>query len=433
MVYFYKQYADTFEESLRSAFDLAISHIYMSNFYRKPISDYGHHEAKYTAAKLIFGELFDDQDLLADGLTSLNLTLNRVQSVGMTEYGSLPWFWHWVQAYTAAWELTAIPEIKTTLAQLLDYLWNERSYYYLQGTWAGPHARGLTHDIPRDGNVLLDYVQFGDFTLPTEMPRTEYAGFLFYEAPQAARQRALDRAQPTEVTKLIPRRPHVEGAPLHSYVYITENYAVGGMWERIEEFDNEQQRFDLTFPLNQGDGVNLAYFFHPVNGYQEADPRHQSEFGEVLFHKQVVAALYPLPDSAANTIVGILPKGTWVQEGNALYGTYGSAYLAIYLMQAYELEEKEDRYVVTSEGSSNGVVIEVIGTKEATQRGITNLDQFTATLRSRQPVFSSNESLSVTYATLSDEVISLELPQHSLEQPVKKIQNQPVDFSRYIP
>ena len=34
---------------------------------------------------------------------------------------------------------------------------------------------------------------------------------------------------------------------LHSYVYITESFAIGGMWERIREFDNEQHRWDVAF------------------------------------------------------------------------------------------------------------------------------------------------------------------------------------------
>ena len=43
-------------------------HIYDSNFYRKPVTSYGHHEAKYTAAKLIFGQRYEDAALLDDGI-----------------------------------------------------------------------------------------------------------------------------------------------------------------------------------------------------------------------------------------------------------------------------------------------------------------------------------------------------------------------------
>ena len=93
MVYFYQRYSDNLSESLRSLFALALLHIYRSNFYRKPSEHYSHHEAKYTAAKLIFGELYDDKALLEDGCQSLRSTLNRVTTIGMSEYGGLPWFW----------------------------------------------------------------------------------------------------------------------------------------------------------------------------------------------------------------------------------------------------------------------------------------------------------------------------------------------------
>ena len=101
----------------------------------------------------------------------------------------LPWFWHWTQAFTCALELMEEPELKRELHELLDELWSLRTFYYLKGAWVGAHSRGWPHDAPRDANVLHDYVQFGDFSLP-EMPRTEYAGFLFHEAPEA------DRRQP---------------------------------------------------------------------------------------------------------------------------------------------------------------------------------------------------------------------------------------------
>ena len=150
MVYFYQRYSDNLSESLRNLFALALLHIYRSNFYRKPSEHYNHHEAKYTAAKLILGQLYEDMALLEDGCQSLRSTLNRVTSIGMSEYGGLPWFWHWVQAFTCAWELMKDGEIKAELARLLDYLWEVRSTYYLGGAWVGPHSRIWPHDMPKD-------------------------------------------------------------------------------------------------------------------------------------------------------------------------------------------------------------------------------------------------------------------------------------------
>ena len=154
MVYFYDQFSAVLSEPLQNAFEEALQHIYKSNFYRKKVEHYNHHEAKYTAAKLIFGQRYEDKDLLEDGIASLRLIQNRITSIGMSEYGGLPWFWHHIQAYTCAWQLMKDQDLKDELAQMLDYLWRVRSTYYLGGAWVGPHSRIWPHDMPRDTNVL---------------------------------------------------------------------------------------------------------------------------------------------------------------------------------------------------------------------------------------------------------------------------------------
>lgn len=391
MVYLYKQYGAVMDETLRSAFETALHHAYKSGYYRKPLKQYNHHEAKYTAAKLIYGQLYADAELLEDGLQSLRATLAFTKENGMLEYGSLPWFWHWVQAYTCAWELAEEgSELRAVLAELLDLLWEERSDYYLGGAWAGPHSRGQGHDIPRDANVLLDYVQFGNFALPAAMPRTEYAGFLFYEAPELARRKALSReVVPVEVKKLVPRLAGdgLLGSPHHSYVYITEHYAVGGMWERAAEFDNEQHRWDITLPLDavvSGSG-NQGYFFNPGDGSWDGDPRHQSEYCEVLLHENVVMALYPLPSEGE--IRGILPLGDWQYEERALYGFAGGVYWSVQLMLPYEVKVQAGGLLVSSRGIAGGVVVEVLHAEEAAALGVDSLEAFAAASRKAPAVF----------------------------------------------
>lgn len=220
-----------------------------------------HHEAKYTAAKLIFGQRFRDKELLEDGKQSLRDTLSLLRREGMAEYGCLPWFWHWTQAFTCALELAEEPELKQELYELLDELWSLRTSYYLKGAWVGAHSRGWPHDAPRDANVLHDYVQFGDFSLPEEMPRTEYAGFLFHKAPEAKRRLALNRSEPSEVRKVLMKSVDGEMRQLHSYAYVTEHYAAGGLWERVREFDNEQLRWMFSLPIRDGGKANQLYFF----------------------------------------------------------------------------------------------------------------------------------------------------------------------------
>lgn len=429
MAFFAANYKSHFDKTLTAEFDAALTHIYRSGFYRVPMHHFNHHEAKYTAAKLIFGQLFEDAELFEDGRSSLQRTLSHIQKQGMSEYGCLPWFWHWVQAFTCAWQMTDDASVKKTLGEMLDFLWNERAAFYLKGTWAGTHSRGLRHDIPLDGNVLHDYVQFGDFKLPEEMPRTEYAGFLYYAAPETARHTALNRNEPAEVKKTITKLAGADTIKLHSYAYITADFAAGGMWERYEEFDNEQHRWDITLPLGRQAGINQAYFFHPSGAYSNDDPRHQSRHTEVLYHKNTIIALYPIPEDVPNQIVGVLPKTDWQQERNVLLGQTGHVYFAVYLMQLYQLELLNDRCTVTSGGSRNGVVMEVMSNTTAARLGLNSFEAFAAEAKRNQPVWSSDESFAVQYITLEQAKLRISIDRHG--NPDKRINEQPIDFTGY--
>lgn len=429
IAFFTSRYRTHLDEKLVLALDSALVHIYQSGFYRQK-NIFGHHDAKYTAAKLIFGQLYEDAALTRDGLSNLQLTLAHVRKHGMSEYGSLPWFWHWVQAFTCAWHLINDPAIKKELSGMLDYLWNERASFYLKGAWVGAHCRGQKHDIPQDSNVLHDYVQFGNFELPAEMPRTEYAGFLYYEAPEAARLTALNRSVPTEVKKVITKQAEEGTSTLHSYAYITSEFAAGGMWERYAEFDNEQQRWDISLPLGESRGVNQGYFFHPAEPYTGNDPRHQTEHTEVLFHRSTIVALYPLPAGAVHQIVGILPSAEWMQESGVLLGQTDHVYWAVYIMKPYEVEQLTDRYVVTSKGSQNGVIMEAISHMDAGQKGLNSFEAFAAEARRNAPVWSSEGQLSVRYTSLDLSVLQLSVSGNGESE--KWINGQAIDFSDYM-
>lgn len=433
MVWFCKQYSGRFSAGLRMAFHTAIGHIYRSGFFRKPVLTFGHHEAKYTAAKLIFGKLFEDEELLEDGRHSLEITLAHIRAKGMPEYGSLPWFWHWVQAFTCARELEEDSGIKETLDEMLDFLWKERSQWYLKGAWAGAHSRGWPHDVPADGNVLHDYVQFGDFTLPAEMPRTEYAGFLYCEAPEQARSAALNRETAVEVFKqtekvvvcAADRQP-----ALHSYAYITADYAVGGMWERVEEFDNEQLRWAYSLPVGTAEGVNRLYFFHPGQGYHAGDPRHQSPYMVVLYHKSTVISLFPLPEGENTGIIGVLPKGEWIKQPSALFGSAGHVYFAVYLSHAYELIERPEYLEVSGTDMPGGVVVEAFSRSQAAELGIQGLEEFAAAAAQRAPKFTAGESLSAEYTSWTgNELVQLGTGGGAPAQ--AWVKGRPVSFGHY--
>ena len=436
LAYFNRKLGSLLSARLRVALHTSLGHIYRSKFYLKPVVTFGHHEAKYTAAKLIFGEMFEDDDLVEDGRQSLKSTLAHIRSKGMPEYGCLPWFWHWIQAFTCALELgEALDEdLQTTLKEMLDYLWKERAEFYLRGAWVGAHSRGWPHDAPLDRNVLHDYVQFGDFPLPDVMPRTEYAGLLFYEAPEKVRTLALNRKIPSEVAKVTekvvagdPNRQQ----PLHSYAYITEDYAAGGMWERVEEFDNEQLRWTFSLPINGLGGGNQLYFFHPGEGYKEGDPRHQSRYAEVLYHQSVIMAIYPIPEGEANTIIGVLPKGNWQQHPRAIYGRVEQVYIAVFLSHSYKIKEHTQYLEVTAEGTTCGVTVEAVSVKRAIEYGIGGLDEFAAVMSSKVPDFSTSLAvlLEMDYRSLEGDNLQLKAGENESVQ--RNINGSTLSFERY--
>ncbi|MEK3659650.1 hypothetical protein NSQ29_08790 [Paenibacillus sp. FSL F4-0236] len=435
MAYFCKRYGGALNAQLRIVLNTAFGHIYRSDFYRKPVITFGHHEAKYTAAKLIFGTMFADDVLVEEGRQSLKDTLTYIRSKGMPEYGSLPWFWHWIQAFTCALELvpTEDTDLITTLKDMLDHLWKVRAEFYLHGAWVGAHSRGWPHDVPGDANVLHDYVQFGDFKLSEAMPRTEYAGLLFYKAPDEALTAAMNRRTPVETTKItqkvVPADPNAQPL-LHSYAYITEDFAAGGMWERVEEFDNEQLRWTFSLPVNGEGGSNQLFFFHPGQGYNEGDPRHQSRYMEVLYHKNVVISLFPIPQGEKNTIIGVLPHGEWMQDPNALFGQVGDVYFAIYLSQSYQLQERPGYIEVTVQGMPGGVIVEAIGVKESAERGIIGLDAFVIAMAHNEPQFEMEGGLAAHYTTSNGERLHLSMVSES-EQPRALLNGVKISLENY--
>ncbi|AZK46790.1 hypothetical protein [Paenibacillus lentus] len=399
MVYFYHNYAKHMSCELAESFEAALRNVYKGNFYRKPLEHYGHHEAKFTAAKLIFGQKYNDQELIEDGRDSLRRTLEMIRKEGMAEYGALPWFWHWIQAFTCAFELMEDEGLKVELAEMLDYLWRLRASLYLKGAWVGAHSRGWPHDAPKDANVLHDYVQFGDFELPEKMPRTEYAGLLFRAAPESARSMALIRKQPSEVCSSIIKRVEGQRRVLHSYVYITEQFAAGGLWERVKEFDNEQLRWLFSLPVRSCGLGNQLYFFHPGDGFDPSgcDPRHQSEWMEVLYHQNVVIALYPLPGAVRDEVIGVIPEGEWLEEPEALYGKVEEAYFAVYLTGPYEIRQQDGYRLVVCRGRRGGVVVEAVGAAAANERGILDLGQFAGAMSQNHPRFTVDREFQVDY------------------------------------
>ncbi|WP_407272278.1 hypothetical protein [Radiobacillus sp. PE A8.2] len=432
LLHFYEDYKDTLSPDLKNLIKASLTAIYNSELRLRKPDEFSHHETKIFVMQLMYGQYFQNQEMINKGYDHINTVLEHVREYGLREYGSLPWLWHWIQSLDFARDYMKDESIKQTLTNLLDFMWKERTTFYMKGAWVGAHSRGLEHDIPSDENTLLDYIQFGDFPTPVSITRLEGAGFLSYQAPESIINIGVNRTVPVEVKKEIKlafdeENNHYDS--LHHYVYITSAYAIGGLWERTEEYLNEQHRWDISLPVGNQDSINQLYFFHPGEGNQEGDERHQSAQCEVLYHKNVVCALYQnLQASDHPYIIGYLPKGDWIAKDRAIYGETGDTYIAIHLQQPYNITEMEDRFVVKSDGDNNSVVVEVIDKQEASRLLIYDVNEFRKQVESRK---SSNDDLSLIYKTIDNEKLELASTRDA-EKIYRRINDQSIDFENYM-
>jgi hypothetical protein len=396
LIVFARRYGRRLPAGLQAALETAIRHVYESRFYDHEVKAHNHHEAKWTAHKLLHGAWFGDEALLARGYASLRAQLARLRERGMREYGALPWFWHWVQAMACAWEVVPAGEVRDKLEAMLRLLWEERSRWYLRGAWAGPHSRGLPHDVPADRYVLHDYVQFGDFSLEAlqgDVPRLEGAGFLAYDVPDDVRESAVKLAAVSELRqKIVLEAPTAEGngaeaegaAEAHMYLYRTPLYAVGGMWERTHEYANEQLRWDVTLPFR--DGGNQLYVFPPGAGYAAGDPRHACDGAHVVFARHAVLAVHALAAEApgAASLDGRLPAGAWrfAEDGCACFGEADGVYLAVRSLRPLQATPLPGGgYALAAEGLFHAVAVEAWSAQEAAAHGLAGLGAFAAAVR----------------------------------------------------
>ncbi|MNC03351.1 hypothetical protein D3C75_507530 [compost metagenome] len=440
IAWYHHAYGGRMGDGLRCAFEEAMRHAYMGDYYRKPVEYFNHHESKYLAQQVIWGELFQDEALAATGRDNLRLLLDTIRTNGMREYGALPWFWHWVQSFSCARALVQDEETRELLHDMLDYLWKVRSLGYLKGAWAAPHSRGLGHDIPADRNTLLDYVEYGDFPLTDSIARLEAAGILEVSPPtREITASAAARTDVREVKRLIPIHPQklAEGCR-HSYTFMTPDFAVGGVWERATEFDNEQHRWDVTLPANRDGSVNKAYFFRPGDGFSEGDYRHEGGLCQVLLHRNAAAALFapPAEPEASGLIIGVLPKGNWLFGEKQITGLVGSVYLVVHLMNPYTCVENEERgcIEVRSEGGANGVAVEALTVEAASALELGSLTDVAAaaSVQAHEVLFSSgNGAIGFAGKTLADGTeLRLEVSTDGTAV-LQSINGSPVSFEGY--
>jgi len=437
LLHFYEKYKGTFSKELHVEINNALSTIYHSNLKDRVPELFNHHETKIFVIQLMFGQFFHDDTMKNNGYYHLKALYHHLTEYGLREYGALPWLWHRIQSLTFAHDYIQDEPIKQTLTDLLNYFWKERAAFYLKGAWVGSHSRGLPHDISKDDNTLIDYIQFGDFPMPSSISRLEGAGFLSYQVPDSILELALNHDQPVEIKKqirLFSEEEKKEREDLHHYVYITSSYAIGGMWDRTEEYLNEQHRWDISLPVEHNDTINQVYFFHPGEGYHSSmeDGRHQSSNSEVLFHKNVVCALYYDLPKKTQLIVGYLPNGEWLKDEKNLYGKVGEVYFSIHLSNPISLIEKESHLLVKSYGNTNGVVIEVLTGHEIKTLNIRNLAEFKNYMGIFKVDFGfkGGDEMVINYKTTQGE--SLELKYDSSREKVTRlIDDQEIIFKDY--
>jgi hypothetical protein len=447
IAFLYNKNKEVMPEPLTHEMGESLKHIYQSKLYDQGLENFSHHEAKLTSLKILIAERFQDEVLLQEGKEQAVTLLRHIRQYGMKEYGSLPWLWHWIQAFTCVWETTKREDIKLITAEMLEYLWRERALFYLKGAWAGPHSRVLPHDVPRDNYNLHDYIQFGDFAAPVSISRLEGSGLFTYQVTDSVYTLAVNHSAAREVKKSVPAS-YLNGIPtesLHIYTYLSEQYALGGMYEYMEEYLNEQYRWDISWPLDAvaGYGANQMFFFHPGKGYVEGDVRHPNRYSEILLHSNVVCALYVVPDGGIQSLVGCLPLGQWLFEEHLGFGEVGETFVYFQLMHPFTTLSQEDRIAVASTFTGvHSVVIEIMTKADALAIGIITLEEFKAKMSDQQAGWIEHErgiairSAQVHYTSTSSRKESFLLEAEVKLERIssvrrRQINNKEIDFEAY--
>lgn len=195
--------------------------------------------------------------------------------------------------------------------------------------------------------------------------------------------------------------------------YKTKDYAIGGMWERTEEFMNEQHRWDITLPLR--DGGNQAYFFMPNGNSSEGDARHAHvNSGHILFHKNAVILAYPEPlidkEVKQQTMICFLPSGAWTFDKTSGYGHMDNIYMSFQLLQRFNVRKTEKGFLVICEGGIQAVAMEVLSVEEALALDFTSFEKFKkAAMASELRYLSTNHEVKFEKETLFGSNLKLTL------------------------
>jgi hypothetical protein len=309
----------------------------------------------------------------------------------------------------------------------------------------GPHSRVLPHDVPRDSYHLHDYIPFGDFAAPVSISRLEGSGLFTYQVVDSVYTLAVNHSAAREVKKSVPAS-YINGIPaenLHIYTYLTEQYALGGMYEYMEEYLNEQHRWDISWPLDAvaGHGANQMFFFHPGTGYVEGDVRHPNRYSEILLHSNVACALYVVPDGGIQGLVGCLPLGQWLFEEHSGFGEVGETFVYFQLMHTFTTTAQEDRIAVASTFTGvHSVVIEIMTKADALAIGIITLEEFKAKMSDHLAGWIEHErgsavrSAQVHYTSSRKESFLLEAEvtvERTSSVRRRHINNKEIDFEAY--
>lgn len=132
----------------------------------------------------------------------------------------------------------------------------------------------------------------------------------------------------------------------------------------------------------------------------------------MLYHKNVVLALYPLPEPAGTggaEIVGVLPEGEWLYESEALYGKVDEVYFAVHLSPGttYDIREQSGYHQVVCHGAGIALTVEAVSVPEAENRGIEQLVAFARRMSEHRPEFKTDGEFEVAYTgwTTEDRLI----------------------------
>lgn len=285
------------------------------------------------------------------------------------------------------------PQFRHRARMVLDLLLADFATEHLAGQYAGAHGYNRTPNNLSRGTSGLSWLLFGAGKM-TPSAELLFATLSSYEVPAVVLGMGINRDESYVHRERKPSaalyRRGLAGTNLgrvQKYTYITGDYALGSMIGEITH-PYAQQSWAVNY-VSKSDAHPVFFATHPYAGDDRlgmffpdplrvvastislydttfADPQKiygASPYETIFQHRNVLIALYDIPESAANPwITGILSKDITVRETSDngwILCHMERVFLAIRFLQPVDFEEHPDGWRLVSHGRRNAVIVEL--------------------------------------------------------------------------